>query len=86
MKIIVTGATGLVGQAIIRQCLSHKAVASIVAVARKPISIDDVEDTSKLKSVVVQDYEEYPASAIAEFADADVCIWYVAYTLYKLHL
>ncbi|CEJ83951.1 hypothetical protein VHEMI03315 [[Torrubiella] hemipterigena] len=83
MKIIVTGATGLVGQAIIRQCLSHKGVESVVAVARKPISIDDVGDTTKLKSVVVQDYEEYPAAIIAEFADADVCIWTVAVTPFR---
>lgn len=76
MKVIVTGATGLVGQTIIRQCLAKEGVTSVVAVARKPVSLDDV-DTSKLKSVVIRDYEEYSDEVVADFADADVCIWYV---------
>jgi putative NADH-flavin reductase len=75
MKLIVTGATGLVGSEIIKQSLLLKEITSVVAVARQPITLDQGVDASKLKSVVVKDYSEYSDSVKDEFAEADACIW-----------
>ncbi|KAM3561230.1 hypothetical protein MY1884_002497 [Beauveria asiatica] len=36
MKLIVVGATGLIGTEVIRQALSHKSVTSVVALGRRP--------------------------------------------------
>ncbi|KAI1842887.1 hypothetical protein JX266_010905 [Neoarthrinium moseri] len=80
MKLIVTGATGFVGSEVIRQALRHARVSSVVAVARKPVSLDGAVDTSKLKTIVIKDYAEYSDEAKKEFADADACIWTVAIT------
>ncbi|KAI0435879.1 NAD(P)-binding protein [Xylaria telfairii] len=84
MKLIVTGATGFVGQEIIRQSLSHPKISTIVALARSPVVAPEKlpagSDSSKLKSVVIQDYEVYPDDVKKEFSGADACIWTVAIT------
>ncbi|KAH9904798.1 hypothetical protein F4778DRAFT_730824 [Xylariomycetidae sp. FL2044] len=79
MKLIVTGATGLVATEIIRQSLQRPEVTTLVAVARKPIQFGG-NGSAKLKSVVVHDYDKYPDHVKAEFAGADACIWTVAVT------
>lgn len=75
MKLIVAGATGLVGSEIIRQALRNSDVTEVIALARKPVAMDD-SSASKLKSVVIRDYAEYPDEVKAELAGADACIWY----------
>lgn len=77
MKLIVAGATGLVGSEIIRQSLQVDAITQVIALARKPIHLEH-ENASKLKSVVVKDYAEYPDNVKAELAGADACIWYAS--------
>jgi len=76
MKLIVAGATGLVGTEIIKQSLQIPEITPVIALARRPAKIDDSIDSSKLKSVIVKDYGEYPDEVKAEFAGADACIWY----------
>jgi uncharacterized protein YbjT (DUF2867 family) len=80
MKLIVTGATGFVGREVIRQSLSRSEITSVVAVARSPVAVPeklpDGGDASKLKSVVIQDYELYPDDVKKEFVGAGACIWY----------
>ncbi|KAJ5910078.1 hypothetical protein N7504_004721 [Penicillium tannophilum] len=84
MKLIVAGATGLVGTEIIRQSLQISEITQIIALARKPVHVEDGTDPlSKLKSVVIRDYGEYSADVKAEFAGADACIWTVAVTPFR---
>ncbi|KAI1837498.1 hypothetical protein DTO006G1_2976 [Penicillium roqueforti] len=84
MKLIVAGATGLVGSEIIKQCLQINEITQVIALARKPVQVEEGTDpTSKLKSVVIRDYGEYSADVKAEFAGADACIWTVAVTPFR---
>ncbi|KAI1269381.1 NAD(P)-binding protein [Xylariaceae sp. FL1019] len=82
MKLIVTGASGYVGREVIRQSLSRREITSVVAVARSPVTapekLDADADASKLKSVVIEDYEHYSDEVKKEFADANACVWYGA--------
>ncbi|KAH8900017.1 hypothetical protein GQ53DRAFT_776769 [Thozetella sp. PMI_491] len=82
MKLIVTGATGYVGSEVVRQSLQRADITSVVAVARKKVTApsDAGENASKLKSVVIKDYAEYPDEVKREFAGANACIWTVAIT------
>ncbi|KAJ6507904.1 putative nucleoside-diphosphate-sugar epimerase [Mycena vitilis] len=80
MKLIVAGATGYVAQEVIRQSLRMPQVTSVVALARKPVVAPDGEGASKLKSVVIKDYDNYSDEVKKEFAGADACIWTVAIT------
>ncbi|KAH8167067.1 hypothetical protein CIB48_g1178 [Xylaria polymorpha] len=85
MKLIVTGATGFVGQEVIRQSLSHPQIGTIVALARSPVVAPEKlpagSDPSKLKSVVIQDYEVYPEEIKKEFSGANACIWYASFII-----
>ena len=75
MKLVITGASGLVANELLRQSLKRHDITSVVAVARKPVTPPEGSDDSKFKSVVVEDYENYPESVRREFAGADACIW-----------
>ncbi|CAI7616330.1 unnamed protein product [Penicillium glandicola] len=83
MKLIIAGATGLLGTEIVRQSLQIREITQVVALARKPVELDESIDSSKLKSVVIRDYGEYPDDVKAEFAGADACIWTVAVTPFR---
>lgn len=79
VKLIIGGATGFVASEIIRQSLSNPKITAIYALARKPIAVPEGTapgaDTSKLKSLVVKDFEKYPEDVKAQIADADGAIW-----------
>ncbi len=70
MKIIVTGATGLVGAEVIREAIKNSAITQVVAIVRKPLSIQH----EKLKTILHQDYLNYDALK-NEFKTADACLW-----------
>ncbi|KAJ5677174.1 uncharacterized protein N7477_002807 [Penicillium maclennaniae] len=82
MKLIVAGATGLVGSELIKQSLQMSAITQVIALARKPVQIDNV-DSSKLKNVTIKDYGEYSEQVRSELAAADACIWTVGVTPLK---
>ncbi|KAK8115248.1 hypothetical protein PG999_007317, partial [Apiospora kogelbergensis] len=85
MKIVIIGGTGLVATELIRQGLTIPEITSIVAVARRPVHLEaDVPDSSKFKSVTLRDYEEFTDIVKSELAGADVCIWTVAVTPFRL--
>lgn len=81
MKLIVTGATGLVGSEVIRLALCNPAITSVVAIARKPVlapanDVGTESQTSKLQSVILESWTSpYPESVIRHVKDADACIW-----------
>lgn len=81
MKLIIAGATGFVAGEVIRQSLRMPQITSIVALSRKPIpSSNSGDQSSKLKNVLVKDYDDYPDHVRKEFANANACIWTVAIT------
>jgi len=80
MKLIITGASGLVATELLRQSLRMREITKVVALARKPVSAPaDVSpaDAAKLQSVVLDDYERYPDDVRSQLAGADACIWSV---------
>ncbi|KAF2679277.1 nucleoside-diphosphate-sugar epimeras-like protein [Lentithecium fluviatile CBS 122367] len=89
MKLILSGSTGLVGTEVIRQSLLNPRITSLVALTRRPIDIaaiaaeiggDKDVSVAKVKSVMLQDFTNYPEEVKNELADADACIWTLALT------
>lgn len=82
MKVIVAGATGYVATEVIRQALSNKQITSLVALARRatsiPPNVASDADTTKFKSVVCDDFSNYPESIKGDLTGADAVIWYVS--------
>ena len=77
MKLIIAGATSLLGTDIVTQSLQIREITQVVSLVLQPVHLDKGIDTSKLKNVVIRDYSEYPDDVKAELAGADACIWYV---------
>ena len=67
MKIVIFGATGMVGQGVLRECLSDERVDQVLTVGRTPVGADH----PKLRDVVADLWHLDPA----EFADADACLY-----------
>ena len=76
MKLVIGGATGLLGSELVRQSLRMPAVTSVVALGRKPVSLPEGYDATKLRNVVVEDFGSYSEDARREFEGAGACIWY----------
>jgi hypothetical protein len=77
MKLILAGSTGFVATEILRQAIHNPAITSIIAIARRETVLDDGADTTKLKSVICDDFGNYSEEIKKEIAGADACIWYV---------
>lgn len=80
MKIIVAGSTSFVATEVIRQALSNPAITSIVALGRRTVEVPQNtgpgSDASKFKSIVSDNFENYPESVKKELSGANACIWY----------
>ncbi|KAM3540413.1 hypothetical protein ARSEF1564_006649 [Beauveria bassiana] len=84
MKLIVVGATGLIGTEVIRQALSHKSVTSVVALGRRPTpppeSFPAGPELEKFQSVTLEDFTNYTEHVKSQLSGADACIWLLAIT------
>jgi uncharacterized protein YbjT (DUF2867 family) len=69
MKIILLGATGMVGQGVLHECLLDPDVESVVAVVRSPMGKTD----AKLREIVRSDL--FDLSYVSELAGYDACFF-----------
>ena len=75
MKVILCGASGLVGGEALLQCLSNKAITSVFALTRRPLS-KELLANSKVTNILHEDFSHYPDSLIEKLAGARACLWY----------
>ncbi|KAG9254033.1 putative nucleoside-diphosphate-sugar epimerase [Emericellopsis atlantica] len=80
MKVIISGATGLVATAVVQQSLAHPKISKVIALSRRAVELPDNVNSSKLKQVLIKDYNEYPEDILEELRGAHACIWTVAIT------
>src|SRR5262245_15101621 len=66
MKVLLFGATGMIGQGVLRECLLDPGVESVVAIGRSPSG----QSHPKLRYLVQRDLFDYSAIE-CEFADLD---------------
>lgn len=71
--IIVTGATGLAGSAILAECLASPAIAKVSILSRRPV--DFAEANPKARVIIHSDYSSYPSSTLEQLRGATGCIW-----------
>lgn len=70
MKVIVFGATGMVGQGVLRECLRDPDVTEVLAVGRTPLGQSD----PKLKELLHKDFTDF--SAVSEqLSGHDACFF-----------
>ncbi|WP_259014762.1 NAD-dependent epimerase/dehydratase family protein [Emticicia fluvialis] len=57
INVIVTGATGMVGEGVLHECLLHKEVAQVLVINRKPCGVQH----PKLKEIIHNDFHDFSA-------------------------
>lgn len=70
MKVIIFGATGMVGQGVLRECLLAKDVEQVLAVVRKPTDVKH----PKLRELIVADFADL-TPVTEELAGYDACFY-----------
>jgi|SRR5471030_1503193 uncharacterized protein YbjT (DUF2867 family) len=75
MKVILFGATGMVGQSVLRECLLDPAIESVLAVVRTP----GVPPAPKLHELVHKDFLDFSSAAEA-LANYAACFWCLGVT------
>jgi uncharacterized protein YbjT (DUF2867 family) len=70
MKVILFGATGMVGQGVLRECLLDPTVESVLAVGRSPTG----QQHAKLREIVHADFMDYSAIE-SQLTGYDACFF-----------
>jgi uncharacterized protein YbjT (DUF2867 family) len=70
MKVIVFGASGMIGQGVLRECLLDPRVERVLVVGRTPLGQAD----AKLSEIVHGDFTDF-APVRSELAGYDACFW-----------
>lgn len=68
MKIIITGATGMVGKGVLLECLDHPHVNQVLSVGRTPLNLKH----PKLKELILTDFLNFN-SVKGQFEGFDAC-------------
>ncbi|RTQ47896.1 NAD-dependent epimerase/dehydratase family protein [Hymenobacter gummosus] len=68
MKVIVTGATGMVGEGVLLECLQDTSIEQVLVVTRRPTG----RQHPKLREVLLADFE-HPESIESELRGYDAC-------------
>jgi nucleoside-diphosphate-sugar epimerase len=84
MKVIVTGCNGLVGSALVRQCIANPAISHVFALTRKPLP-EAVTNSPKATVIEHDDFSAYPPELLARLAGAEGCLWWVAAAVSLIH-
>ncbi|HVJ16684.1 MAG TPA: NAD-dependent epimerase/dehydratase family protein [Polyangiaceae bacterium] len=70
MKVILTGATGMVGEGVLLECLDNSEVERVLSLSRRPSG----RQHEKLKELLVPDFREL-AALEAQLAGYDACFY-----------
>lgn len=73
MHLILTGATGLVGAAVLDSMLAQEAISRISILSRRPVKM--AEGHEKAKVIIHKDFKTYDQALLEELKDAQGCVW-----------
>jgi len=80
MRIVLLGATGMVGQGVLRRCLAADDISEIIVIVRRPLT--DYIDP-KITTVIVSDLAKFQADA-AIFSGIDACYFCLGVTSFRM--
>lgn len=75
MHIILTGATGLVGSAVLDALIKNKAVTQISIISRRPVKMADDARDSRIRVIIHKDFEKYDEELLSQLKNAKGCVW-----------
>lgn len=78
LKVVITGATGMVGKAVLLECLESAEVDSVLLVNRSPIGLQH----AKLREVLHRDFSDFSAIE-AELQGLDACFYCMGVSAFR---
>lgn len=72
--LVLTGATGLVGSAVLNQMLAHEGISRISILSRRPVKMAEGHE-DKVKVIIHDDYNNYDQALLDQLRDATGCVW-----------
>jgi uncharacterized protein YbjT (DUF2867 family) len=76
MHLVLTGATGLVGSAVLHAMLTTESITQITILSRRPVPMASaLESKVKVKVILHTDYTSYPAEILEQLKDAHGVVW-----------
>ncbi len=73
MHLILTGATGLVGSAVLHNMLMQESIQRISILSRRPVEMAEGHD--KVKVIIQKDFKNYDNALLEDLKDAHGCVW-----------
>ncbi|KAF8522576.1 hypothetical protein BU17DRAFT_44552 [Hysterangium stoloniferum] len=73
MHLILTGATGTCGSAVLKHCIDNSAITRVTVLSRRPVPLANGSD--KVSVVIHKNFESYPQSLLDTLKGADGCVW-----------
>ncbi|KAJ4252780.1 hypothetical protein NW762_010686 [Fusarium torreyae] len=74
MKVIIAGATGLVGNAVILESIANENITHAFVLSRKNLS-DEITKNPKITVILHEDFSVYPQDLLRRLAGCEACIW-----------
>ena len=76
MKIIIAGSSGLVGGAVIRECLADTNITHLFILSRSELPIE-LTQNAKATVIIHDDFSTYPEQLLRQLDGSEGCIWFV---------
>ena len=73
MHLILTGATGLVGSAVLQHMIVTPSITTVSVLSRRPVP--QAEGHSKVNVIIHKDYTSYPSELLEKLKGAEGCVW-----------
>ena len=67
-KVIITGATGMIGKGVLLECLDHESIGEVLVIGRNPVGIEH----PKLKEMILRDFTDY-SGVEGQLSSYDAC-------------
>lgn len=75
MHLILTGATGLCGSAVLDSMVKMKDITKISIISRRPVKMaEDLKDP-RINVVLHKDFEKYDSDLLRQLEGATGCVW-----------
>ena len=75
MHLILTGATGLVGGAVLEAMLKRPDISRISVLSRRPVQMADDAKDRRVKVIIHKDFGAYDGTVLEQLRGATGCVW-----------
>lgn len=75
MHLILTGATGLVGTAVLNAMIKTPDITKISILSRRPVPLAEDSKDPRVNVIIHKDFSTYPREVLDKLQGADACVW-----------